>query len=474
METVFAGREPRRVLAYFEEVSKIPRASGSEEAIAAYLVRFAKQNGLEYFCDSYNNVLIRRAPVYPAEKTVLLQGHTDMVCVREPESRHDFSKDPLELFIDPEGLIGAVGTSLGADDGAAVAMMLAALEEPSDYGLECLFTASEEVGLIGAKRFDFSKIHSRTMINLDSEDEHEAIAGCAGGLRIHACRDIPSAAFSGEVLKIEISGLAGGHSGSDIHLGRVNAARLLSGLLLWLCEKYDCRLICFFGGEQDNAIPAFAEAEVQISARADSAIREWFGRRRRGFGEADGNAAISLARLPYDGQVFDMHTTKQIVRLISEVPNGVVSMDGALGIVKTSLNMGVVRIGDGQMRLEFSLRSSSETELDALAARLKEKLLSFGAVCREHDRYPAWAYTADSRLLQKYRCVYRSLYGAEPRVCAIHAGLECGVIRQAIPDMDMISLGPTMHQVHTVSERLDIASLERFWEMLRRLIHELE
>lgn len=473
MESILAGREPRRVLAYFEEISKIPRASGSEEEIAAYLIRFAKEKGLEYFCDSHNNVFIRRAPVATSEKTVLLQGHTDMVCVRAPDSAHDFAKDPLELFIDDDGLLGAVGTSLGADDGAAVAMMLAALEESADYGLECLFTASEEVGLIGAKHFDYSKIHSRTMINLDSEDEREAVVGCAGGMRIHADRTMPSSAFSGETLKITVSGFAGGHSGADIHLGHVNAVRLLAGLLLWLCEKYDCRLIRLIGGEKDNAIPSIAEAELQISDRADADIREWFSRRRRSFGQDDRGAEISLVRQSSSGKAFDMHTTKQLCRLLSEVPNGVVSMDERLEIVKTSLNMGVVRIADDTLNLDFSLRSSSEAELDALSARLCEMLSAVGAVCKEHDRYPAWEYTENSPLLQKYRAAYQSVYHTEPHVCGIHAGLECGLIYRAIPEMDMISLGPTMHRVHTASERLDIASLDRFWQMLRRLLYEI-
>ena len=356
MGSVFENREPHRALELFGELSAIPRSSGNEGGAADWLEAFAKKNNLECYRDAANNVLLRYVPEKAEAEPLLLQGHTDMVCVKESWSDHNFATDPLELFVDENGWLGAKGTSLGADDGIGVTLALALLEEKPNRVLECLFTTSEETGMDGAVAFDYSKITARQMLNLDSEDENEAIVSCAGGCHLKIYRTFGKTAASGSALRVRVGGFAGGHSGSDIHLGKVNAARRLGKLLTKICEKYDCRLIRFEGGEKDNAIPTDAYAELLIGEGAEPELAELFKRAQKTVTAADAEAEISFERYSYSGDAFDTHATKQICKLIATIPNGVVSRYEHIDLVKTSLN--TVR-ADGRPAWPLSARRTA-------------------------------------------------------------------------------------------------------------------
>lgn len=472
MEDLFGCRTSRRALDLFAALSQIPRSSGNEGGVADWLEEFAKTNRLDCYRDAQNNVLLRYVPTHEEYAPLLLQGHTDMVCVREPQSTHDFCVEPLELFIDENGLLGAKETSLGADDGIGVAMMLAMLEEKPNRVLECLFTTAEETGMDGAIGFDYSRLTARQMVNLDSEDENEAIVSCAGGCRLLVEKKFKTCDGSGNALRVRVGGFAGGHSGADIHLGKVNAARRLAKLLAKICEKYDCRLIRFAGGEKSNAIPTDAFAELLVGANAESELAELFKRAQKTVTEVDSAAEITFERFSYTGQVFDMHATKQICRLIATIRNGVVSRYDSLDLVKTSLNTGIVRVENGCFELHSMVRSSDGREMKALTDEVCAIIENAGFSYQKDGEYPSWEYAEHSALREHYLAAYRKVYGGEPRVCGIHAGLECGFFKAAIPDMDILSLGPTMHDIHTVCERLDLDSCDSFLEMLRIIVHE--
>lgn len=471
MSSVFENREPRRALELFGELSAIPRSSGNEGGAADWLEAFAKKNNLECYRDAANNVLLRYMPEKAETAPLLLQGHTDMVCVKESWSNHDFAADPLELFVDENGWLGAKGTTLGADDGIGVTLALALLEEKPNRVLECLFTTSEETGMDGAVAFDYSKITARQMLNLDSEDENEAIVSCAGGCHLKVFRAFDKTAASGSALRVRVGGFAGGHSGSDIHLGKVNAARRLAKLLAKICEKYDCRLIRFEGGEKDNAIPTDAYAELLVGTGAEAELAELFKRAQKTVTAADAAAEIGFERFDFAGNAFDTHATKQICKLIATIPNGVVSRYEHIDLVKTSLNTGVVRVADGEFLLHSMIRSSDDTEKEQLTDEVCTLAADMGFSYEKDGEYPSWGYAEHSPLRDIYIEAYRKVYGLKPRVCGIHAGLECGFIKSAIPDMDILSLGPTMRDIHTVNERLDMDSCARFMQMLRLIVH---
>lgn len=471
MSLLFENREPRRALALFGELSAIPRSSGNEGGVADWLEAFAKKNDLFCYRDAANNVLLRYTPEKEDNVPILLQGHTDMVCVKDAQSQHDFSRDPLNLFVDENGWLGARGTTLGADDGIGVTMALALLEERPNRVVECLFTTAEETGMDGAVAFDYTKVTARQMLNLDSEDEHEAIVSCAGGCHLKLYRSFAATQFSGSALRVRVGGFAGGHSGSDIHLGKINAARRLAKLLTKICEKYDCRLIRFVGGEKDNAIPTDAFAELLVEEGTEESLAALFKRAQKTVTEVDAAAEITFERYHYSGNAFDIHATKQICKLIATVPNGVISRYEHIDLVKTSLNTGVVRVADGAFLLHSMIRSSDDVEREQLCKEVCALASDMGFSYEKDGEYPSWAYAEHSALRDSYIAAYRSVYGRDPRVCGIHAGLECGFIKAAIPDMDILSLGPTMRDIHTVNERLDMDSCARFMQMLRLIVN---
>ena len=465
------------LLGYFEEISAIPRPSYHEEKIAEYLVDFARKRGLEYYRDSYNNVLIDLPATKGREATapILLQGHTDMVCEKNSGTVHDFLADPLRLYV-KDGWIRAEGTTLGADNGVAVAVMLAILDGAceSHGAIQCLFTASEEVGLDGAKGFDYSRIFARKMLNMDSADESLIIAGCAGGLRSTVTLPAERGECEGETVAIRIGGLAGGHSGEDINRGRANANKLMGRALDRIFAMLpDVRLISVDGGTKENAIPREAvaiirttkqEAVSEICQELREIIARELCRDDSGFfltAEAYSCSVTPMTRECGEKAVFFMQT----------LSNGVFEMNHSLtGVVEYSRNLGIAQTCADSVSFTVNSRSAEESRLDLSVAELDAYARILGGVSAHYSRYPGWEYAERSPIREEYSRAYSALYGREPAVEVIHAGLECGIIKKAIPDMDMLSCGPVVLDLHSPDEALNISSFERFFRVICKVI----
>lgn len=476
MEYIIKNRKPQSVFRYFEEISAIPRGSYNEAEIASYLEAFAKERGLECYRDAVHNVLIKA----PASKgmehapTLMLQGHTDMVCEKNGDVEHDFTKDPLKLYLDGKYL-RARGTTLGGDNGIAVAIMLALLDgEIAEHpAYECLFTTAEEVGLDGAHAFDYSRISARRMINLDSEEQGVVTVGCAGGIRSDLTLRYRSVPFRGACVRVEIKGLMGGHSGANIDSGRANANKLMGRILAALREKTEVCLVSLTGGSKDNAIPrectaclAVPNADVAIDLIAEQAerIAEELGADDRGF-------TVICETEAEEATMMSAEQTEQVISVLCCAANGVLEMSRQVkGLVEFSRNLGVIQHEAGKLTMVFSSRSSIENQLDASVRELDLLAKLTGFESRHYSRYPGWNYAPSSPLRDRYLEVYRRLTGREARVDIIHAGLECGVISSHLPDMDMISIGPDMKDIHSPDEALDLDSVEEFWKVLEALI----
>ncbi|MBQ7335588.1 MAG: aminoacyl-histidine dipeptidase [Clostridia bacterium] len=473
---VIQGRKPESVFRFFEEICAIPHPSFHEERIADYLVAFARARGLEYDRDELHNVLIKKpaTPGREQDAPLLFQGHTDMVCEKNGDVEHDFLRDPLKLFVDGD-LLGAEGTTLGGDDGIAVAMMLAMLdgELVSHPALECLFTSGEEVGLDGACAFDASKLCARTMINLDSEDLGVVTAGCAGGLRSEltlSCTPVP---FDGKVIRISVRGLMGGHSGQDINSGRANANKLMGRLLASLTKQAAFSLISLCGGSKDNAIPRECEAVLSLPQNADlqriaSFLQDEADKIKCELIEDDRGFVCTVEPIADSpATVFSAEDTARAVAILSAAANGVFAMNRDVpNLVEFSRNLGVIHTEGNAIVFVFSSRSSMESYLDASINELDAIAAVTGCKTRHHSRYPGWVYAPASAVREAYLNAYRAVTGTEATVNVIHAGLECGVFYSKIPDMDMISVGPTMHDIHSPNERLDLSAVETFWKTL--------
>ncbi len=468
-----------KLMRYFEEISAIPRGSYHEEGIAAYLVDFAKARGLRVHTDSARNVLIDLPATegYEHEPALLLQGHTDMVCEKNEGVDHDFLKDPLKLYV-KDGWIRAEGTTLGADNGVAVAAMLAILDGATDAhpALQCLFTASEEVGLDGAQAFDYSKIYARMMLNMDGAEEEMITAGCAGGVRTDLYLPVDESVCEGPCLRIRLSGLAGGHSGEDIHRGRANANKLMGRILLRLWDRTsDLRLISVHGGSKDNAIPREAEAILTLSDLG-VAEQELTAIRKEICGElcADDNGfSMVWESVAEPNKALTREATGRIVFLMATVANGVLAMHRDLkDLVGYSRNLGVVSVDTTEARITFSSRSGMESQLEQSMAELESYARLFEGTFVHRGRYPGWDFSEESTIRRRYIDAYRSLFGRELQVELIHAGLECGIIKQAIPDMDLLSCAATVKNLHSPDEALNVESFARFFGTVLKVLEQ--
>ncbi len=480
MKYIIDGYRPSALFRFFEEISAIPRGSGNEGGVAKYIKRFAKERGLYCYCDEINNVFVR----LPASKgrenspTLLLQGHTDMVCEKNADTEHDFEKDPLSLYIE-NGFLRASGTTLGGDDGIAVAAMLAVLdgkikEHPT---IECLFTVMEEVGLDGANNFDYSQISARRMINLDSEQEGHIIAGCSGGLRSDVSFCGKREGFEGYAVEISVKGLMGGHSGENINDSRANANKIMGGVLASLSETYDIRLVSLKGGSKDNSIPRECRAKIACSDRYGifSEVEKLERKIKEELGEADADFTLTASDSEIENYMLDAKTSDDIIAFTDNIPNGVLRMsDTVEGLVEFSRNLGIISTDDRAdtrtVSLVFSSRSAKEEQLDQSMSELDEASKRYGYGVRHYARYPGWEYSTSSCLRDDCLKAAKEVLGYDAKVDVIHAGLECGIISSHIPDMDIISIGPDIIDIHSPSEKLDLVSCERFWKILEIMV----
>lgn len=477
MEYIIKGYRNEAFFHFFEEISAIPRGSGNEAGIARYLADFAAARGLFCDVDDVNNVLIRKpaTPGYEEVPPLLLQGHTDMVCEKNAGVEHDFAVDPLNLYVE-NGFLRAKGTTLGGDDGAAVAVMLAVLDDATLAHplLECLFTVGEETSLIGASHFDCGKLLSRRMLNLDTELDGEAIASCAGSADLVFSLQDDEEKINDHTLDITVSGLAGGHSGADIALGRGNAIALLGRILARIYEDCPFRLVMWQGGNKRNAIPRESRAKIVTlePERAKAIAQEEEVRIRGELTKADSAFRVRLARGPLTAACFSYRKTSALISLVTLARTGVIAMAPAKpDFVRTSASMGLLEAAGGRAEVSVMARSSCDSEMDAL-------LVSYGRLAKALNmdllldgRSSGWDLNPESKLAKDYLSVYKRLFpGSAPVVNGIHAGLECGIFVGKLPGMDALSVGPTIENIHSPDEAMDLASCDRFCDLVFAMI----
>ena len=481
--SVLTNYEPKNVFHYFEEICKIPHGSGNTEEISNYLVDFAKEHNFDYIQDEMNNVVICKpaTPGYENAPTVILQGHMDMVCEKVPGSDHDFTKDGLKLVVEGDDL-SAEGTTLGGDDGIAVAYALALLDsrEIPHPALEVLLTVDEEIGLLGADGFDCSVLKGKRMINLDSENEGSLWVSCAGGLAGNTYLPVQRVQAAGEKVVVKITGLTGGHSGAEIDKNRANANNLMGQFLYELRNLSGYALFDLEGGQKDNAITRECTAILLALPEDLPAITELARKMEKEFrDEYAGSDEKITIQVSNEGNCEEMvlHPTSQekVLFFLMNVPFGVKKMSGTIsGLVQTSSNPGIVKLEKDQLYVVTSIRSSVGTARDALSHKVQYLTEFLGGEYEIDGAYPAWEYRKDSPLRDKMVAVYRELYKKDPAVIAIHAGLECGLFYERIPGLDCISLGPDIFDIHTTEEHLSISSTARVWEFLKGVLKTLK
>lgn len=483
MEYKITGYKPEKLFHFFEDICAVPRGSGNEKGISDFLVKFAQDRGLWVSQDDHCNVIIKKKGSAGAEDKapVMLQGHIDMVCDKRAGVEHDFEKEGIDLVL-KDGVLSANGTTLGADNGVAVALMMMVLddEEIKHPPVECVFTTEEEVGLNGAQALDKSQITARRMINMDSEEEGVATVSCAGGLRAQLTRPAERTAMEGTLVQVKIEGLLGGHSGTDIDKERQNANILMARMVDCLMRNTEAKLAAFAGGTKDNAIPRECEASLifadpEEAAKAEELacrLAETFSEETASF-EPDFSCEISLE----EGQsvsALKEEDAKAFISAIRLAPNGVyrrnIKMDG---FVVTSSNLGIARADEEELVIVISPRSSAASLQEDTKARLRLLAETFGFEISLSGEYPGWDYKEDSRIREVFAESYRELFGKEMRFEALHAGLECGLFSEALPGLDAIAVGPTLYNVHTPDENVPLDSFERFYELLKDVLGRL-
>lgn len=473
--------QPERVFAYFEKLCAVPHGSGNTAQISDLCVGFAKELGLRCRQDALHNVVIWKdaSAGYENAPTVILQGHLDMVCAKTDGCAKNMAEEGLELRTDGEYL-WAENTTLGADDGVAVAMALAVLSDDSlpHPPLEVVFTVDEETGMDGAVGLDCSDLKGRILFNIDSEDEGVFTVSCAGGVRCNGF--IPGAAEAAKDqtgYRVTISGLLGGHSGSEIHKGRASASHLM-GRVLYMAQRSvpSLRVARLCGGQVDNAICAFCSAEVCLAPEQatdfEAFIRDFERLLKNEYAASDAGLCLRAEAIPAD-TAFDLQSSRRMLRALFTLPQGVQEMSMSLpGLVQTSVNLGVVRTEKDGLHFSCSVRSSIASQKEMLAQKLEAVTQAAGGTLSQHGSYPGWQYRPDSPLRELALDAYRAVTGKEGRAQAIHAGLECGLFMEKMPGLDAVSFGPDLYDIHTVNERLNIASTGRIYalvcEMLRR------
>ena len=467
--------DSQSVLEIFKEITRIPRESGHEEKMTAFLQKFAADRGLDCRTDATGNVVITReaAPGKENVPAIVLQSHQDMVCEKNSGCDHDFARDPISYVIE-DGWMIAKDTTLGADDGIGVAASLALLDSDIPTGkLECLFTISEETGMDGANAIESGLFTAKTLINLDSEDEGQLFVGCAGGVDTTAVfkytEENVDASFT--ALKLRVFNAIGGHSGDDINKERANTVQILARFLY---GEYSggYRLVSFNGGNKRNAIAREAEAVILLNAAGAKALEDRFGKFaadvKAEYHRTDPDISFECIRTENPGKAVDKDTARRFIFALTAVNHGVLTMSQDIaGLVETSTNLAAVFMNvPGEIKVTTSQRSSTDSAKKFMADKVEAAFLLAGAEVSHSDPYPGWTPNMDSHILDVTVASYRKLFGVEPEVKAIHAGLECGLFLTKFPDLDMISFGPTLRGVHAPGEKLDLASNEKFVRLL--------
>lgn len=470
---------PKNVFAYFEEFSGIPHGSGNTKIAADWLVEFAKTHSLEFHRDAFNNVIIIREASngYETIAPVILQGHIDMVCEKESFSDIDFITDGISLELSRD-FISAKGTTLGADNGIAVAMMLAVLSDVTLAlpRIEAIFSSDEEIGMIGASNIDVSPIKGKRMINIDGDKEGEFITGCAGG-NVSVCKlPISRQEYQSDCYRICVKGLKGGHSGIEIDSGRANSNIILARFLKEFSKQAEFRLISFDGGLKDNAIPVFSVAKISTSEykllRCMS--REFVDSIKSEYSSIDSDIEIEISMCQYDTPM-DSKSGKDVIDFVLLAPNGVVDMSKSIpGLVETSLNLGILKTDENNVCFSYCVRSSINAKKVMLCDRLEILCSRFGAEFFIEGDYPAWEFSEDSALVKVFSDSYLEVNGINPNIITIHAGVECGVFSAKIPGLDCISIGPDLYDIHTPQERMSIDSVKRTWDLLIKVLTNIK
>jgi len=476
MTRVLSNLKPEAVWNIFEDVCSIPRPSKHEEKIREFILDFAKTHGVEAFSDKVGNVILRK-PATPGKenlKGVVMQSHMDMVPQKNNDTVHDFLVDAIKPRVDGEW-VKATGTTLGADNaiGMCASLALMASKDIEHGPLECLITVDEETGMTGAFELEAGMLNSDILLNLDSEDHGELFIGCAGGVNTVAKMDYksenPGSDFAG--FNIQVKGLKGGHSGLDIHLGRGNSNKLMNRLLLTASAKFGLRVSTFLGGNLRNAIPRESAATVAVpqsnSADFQNFVKEFSVMVSKELATTDNGVNIFAESATLPSEVMDADSQTRILSAIYACPNGVFGMSADMpGLVETSNNLAIVKIENGKAQVDTLQRSSVESQKEDICCAIAAAFELAGAKVERSGSYPGWKPNVQSAILETMKAVYKNLYGTEPKLQAVHAGLECGLLGSVYPNWDMISFGPTIRSPHSPDERVNIDSVNEFWKYL--------
>lgn len=472
---------PQRVFYYFEQIAAIPHGSRNTKAISDFLVNFAKEHNLVWYQDENNNVVIVKeaSAGYEAAEPIIIQGHMDMVCEKEKGVDIDFEKDGLKLYIDGD-FLKAEGTTLGGDDGIAVAYALALLDsqEIAHPKLEVVITVDEEIGMLGAEAIDLSMLTGHTMLNIDSDVEGSFLTGCAGGMAVNVTLPIKRVMQSGEKVALTITGLEGGHSGSEIDKEHGNANILMGRLLRALFEETPFGIISLAGGLKDNAIPRECVTELLVPQENVNLVKEIADKLdielKKEFMTADPSVCIEFEDLgKKEERILDFGSVSRVIFYLRSVPNGVQHMSQVMhGMVETSLNLGIMELKEDALHTVTSIRSSVGTRKADLLDRVTAIVELLGGEAEVEGDYPAWEYKQDSSLRPQIAKVYKQLYGKDPVFETIHAGLECGLLSEKIKNLDCVSFGPDNFDIHTPKERLSISSTGRVWDFIVEFLRQ--
>ncbi|MDF2673765.1 MAG: aminoacyl-histidine dipeptidase [Clostridiales bacterium] len=479
--TILKDVYPDKVLSFFEELTKIPHGSGNEKKISNYLVNFAKERNLEVIQDDDLNVIIKKpaAKGYENGSPVIIQGHMDMVCEKNKDVKHDFDKDPLKLRIDGD-YVYASGTTLGADNGIAIAYGLALLDshDLKHPAIELLITTGEETGMYGAIALDPKHLKGKILLNIDAEEEGVFLVSCAGGVTNYVNLKTEWENTNGEALRLEIKGLKGGHSGMEIIKQRGNANKLMGRLLNVISKEVDFYICHISGGAKNNAIPRESEAIITVKAEDIKKVEEASSQLLKIFKNElkvqDSDVNIIVEKAEADKQL-TKNITKKITSYLVLAPNGIQTMSEDIkGLVESSLNLGVIVFDENKISFISAIRSSVKTLKGEIMDRIDTLANLIEAEVINNSNYPEWQYDPDSKIRNLCVDTYKEVTGDEPKVDAIHAGLECGLLKEKMPDVDMISFGPNLYDVHTPFEHMSILSVMNVWKFLKKLLENIK